>query len=90
MRSLQFKCSPESYGSLSTYLPLKVLDSLISDRRLPLNGLGLMTVIELRFSIAVLLRKHAHSKSPQELAKLAADLFRTPGPKNTFPRSLGF
>ena len=48
MRSLRFKSSPESYDCLSTYLPLKVLDSLISERRLPLKGLGLMTVMKLK------------------------------------------
>ena len=46
--SPRFENSPESYGSLCTYLPLKVLDSLISERRLPLKGLGLMALINLR------------------------------------------
>ena len=37
--------SPDSDGSLSTCLPLKFLESLISERRLPLKGFGLMTLI---------------------------------------------
>ena len=37
-----------SDDSLSTYLPLNVLDSWISERRLPFKGLGLMTLIEVK------------------------------------------
>ena len=47
MHILRFKYGPNSDGSLSTYLPLKFLDSLISDKRLPFKGLGLMILIRL-------------------------------------------
>ena len=36
-------------GSSLSYLPLRVLEILISERRLPFRGLGLMTRIKLGF-----------------------------------------
>lgn len=42
----RIKYNPGSDDRLSPYLPLNVLDSWISERRLPFKGLGLMTLIE--------------------------------------------
>lgn len=60
---LQFSYSTLSGTSLA-YLLLIFLDSLISERRLPLKGLGLMILMQLGFPVATIRRIKAYLKYP--------------------------